>query len=111
MIEFDDFMKVDIRVGTVMDAKIFDKARKPAYQLWVDFGSDVGIKKTSAQITHHYQIETLIGRRVCGVINFPPKQIADFMSEFLILGFADANGHIVLIAPDDKTIPNGKRLH
>lgn len=111
MIEFDDFLKVDIRVGTVIDAKIFEKARKPAYQLWVDFGADIGIKKTSAQITNHYHIDDLIGRRVCGVVNFPPKQIADFMSEFLILGFADKDGHIVLVAPDNNIIPNGQRLH
>ena len=112
MIEFDDFMKVDIRVGKVVDAQIFEKARKPAYKLWVDFGADIGIKKTSAQITNHYTPDGLIGRRVCGVVNFPTKQIADFQSEFLVLGFTDANGHVILIAPDALgEIANGQRLH
>ena len=111
MITFDDFMKVDIRIGTVVEAKIFEKARKPAYQLWVDFGDDLGIKKTSAQITHHYRIDNLIGRRVFGVVNFPPKQVADFMSEFLILGVTDSDGHVVLTTIDDLNCPNGQRLH
>ena len=110
MIEFEDFLKVDIRVGTVIDAQIFEKARKPAYKVWVDFGPDFGVKKTSGQITQNYTPETLIGRQVCGVINFPPKQIADYMSEFLILGMNDNDGNITLIAPD-KNIPNGQRLY
>lgn len=110
MIDYADFLKIDIRVGTVIDAKPFPKARNPAYQLWVDFGDDIGIKKTSAQITQNYTPETLIGRQVCGVVNFPPKQIADFMSEFLILGFNDGNGHITLATPDSAA-ENGERLH
>lgn len=110
MLDFDDFMKVDIRVGTVIDAKIFEKARKPAYQLWVDFGGDIGVKKTSAQITVNYETQNLIGRQVIGVINFPPKQIADFMSEFLVLGLPDENGAITLLRPD-KPVPDGGRMH
>lgn len=110
MIEFNDFMKVDIRVGTITDAKIFEKARKPAYQLWVDFGGDIGTKKTSAQITVHYKPDELIGKQVVGVVNFPPKQIADFMSEFLILGLPDADNNIVLLTPD-QPVPNGGRMH
>ena len=110
MIEFTDFLKVDIRVGTVTNVKPFAKAKKTAYQLWIDFGDDIGIKKTAAQITQHYTPETLIGRQVCAVVNFPPKQIADFMSECLVLGFGDDNGHIVLIAPQ-APVPDGARLH
>ena len=110
MIDFEDFLKVDIRAGTVKEAKAFEKAKKPAYQLWIDFGKDIGIKKTSAQITHHYDIDSLIGTQVCAVVNFPPKQIADFMSECLVLGFADDNGDIVLIRPGGY-VPNGQRLH
>lgn len=109
MIEFDDFMKVDIRKGTVTDAKDFPEARKPAIKLWIDFGEEIGVKKTSAQITAHYDPKTIIGKSVCAVVNFPPRQIGPFMSEVLTLGFEDENGSIVLISPDHD-VPNGKRL-
>ncbi|OSQ45499.1 tRNA-binding protein [Thalassospira sp. MCCC 1A01428] len=110
-ISFDDFLKVDIRVGTVIDARSFPEARRPALKLWVDFGETIGVKKTSAQITKYYTPEKLIGLQVAGVVNFPPRQIGPFMSEFLCLGFADGtedNG-IVLVRPDQK-VPNGERL-
>lgn len=109
-IGFDDFLKVDIRVGTVVDAQPFPEARKPAIKLWIDFGQEIGVKKTSAQITENYTPETLKGRQVAAVVNFPPRQIGPFMSEVLTLGFADADGAIVLAVPD-KAVPNGKRLH
>lgn len=109
-IDFDDFMKVDIRLGRVVDAKPFPEARRPALQLWVDFGEEIGVKKTSAQITQNYAPETLPGKLVAGVVNFPPKQIGKFMSEFLILGFTDHEGHITLVSPD-KEGPLGSRLH
>jgi tRNA-binding protein len=110
IIDYSDFLNVDIRVGTVVDAKIFEGARKPAFQVWVDFGPEIGIKKTSAQITAHYKPEKLVGTQICGVINFAPKQIGNFMSEFLVLGFSDANGDIILIRPD-SIIPDGNKLH
>ena len=109
-ITFDDFLNVDIRVGTVVDAQPFEKARKPSIRLWVDFGTEIGVKKSSAQITVHYAPETLIGKQVAAVVNFPPRQIADFMSEVLVLGFPDADGAVVLVGPDLIT-PNGGRLH
>ena len=109
-ISFDDFQKVDIRVGTIVDVKPFEKARKPAWKLWVDFGSEIGVKKSSAQITVHYDHDALIGRQVAAVINFPPRQIADFMSEILVLGFSDSDGAIVLIEPE-RAVPNGSRMH
>ena len=105
---FDDFMKLDIRVGTITEAKVFAKARKPAYQLVVDFGEEIGTKKSSAQITQHYTPDQLIGRQVLAVVNFPPRQIADFMSEVLVLG-TYSEGGVVLITPD-KAVKNGDRL-
>ena len=108
MINFEDFLKVDIRVGTIIEAKVFEKAKRPAYQLIVDFGEELGIKKTSAQITQVYKVEDLIGMQVLGVVNFPPKQIADFLSEVLILGTYSDQG-VVLIKPD-KPVKNGDKL-
>lgn len=109
-ISFDEFLAVDIRVGTVVDAQPFPEARKPAIKLWVDFGEPIGVKKSSAQITVHYTPEALIGQQVAAVVNFPPRQIGKFMSEILVLGFSDSNGAIVLIRPD-KPVPNGSRMH
>jgi len=108
MATFDDFMKLDIRVGTITEARVFAKARKPAYQLVVDFGPELGTKKSSAQITQHYTPEELVGRQVLAVVNFPPRQIADFMSEVLVLG-TYSEGGVVLIRPD-KAVKNGDRL-
>ncbi|MEZ5922130.1 MAG: tRNA-binding protein [Parvularculaceae bacterium] len=108
-IAFDDFLKVDIRAGTVVDVQLFEKARKPAWKLWVDLGEKIGVKKSSAQITAHYAKEDLMGRQVAAVVNFPPRQIADFMSEILVLGFHDENGAIVLLEPE-RVVPNGERL-
>ena len=109
-ITFDDFLKVDVRVGTVIDVQPFEKARKPAWKMWVDFGEEIGVKKSSAQVTVHYAREDLMGRQVAAVVNFPPRQIADFMSEVLVLGFSDADGAIVLIGPE-RAVPNGGRMH
>ena len=108
MATFDDFMKLDIRVGTVVGAKNFEKARKPAYQLEVDFGEELGIKRSSAQITQRYTAEELIGKQVLAVVNFPPRQIANFFSEVLVLG-TYSEGGVVLITPD-KPVKNGDKL-
>ena len=108
MASFDDFMKLDIRVGTITEARVFAKARKPTYQLVVDFGPEIGTKKSSAQITQHYTPEELVGRQVLAVVNFPPRQIADFMSEVLVLG-TYSEGGVVLIRPD-KDVQNGDKL-
>ena len=108
-IQFDDFLKVDVRVGTVIEAVEFPEARKPAYKLKIDFGDEIGVKRSSAQITVHYEAEELVGRQVAGVVNFPPRQIGPFMSEVLTLGFADDSGDIVLLQPE-RPVPNGSRM-
>lgn len=109
-IAFDDFLAVDIRVGTVTRAEPFPEARKPAIKMWIDFGDEIGERKTSAQITAHYTPDGLIGRQVVAVVNFPPRQIGPFMSEVLVLGLSDSDGQIVLLAPDQE-VPNGGRMH
>lgn len=109
-ISFDDFLKVDIRCGTITQAEPFPEAHKPAIKLWVDFGHEIGIKKSSAQITAHYAPETLVGRQVMAVVNFPPRQIGPMRSEVLVLGVSDPQGGIVLLAPD-QTVDNGARMH
>ena len=108
MATFDDFMKLDIRVGTITEAKVFEKARKPAYQLVVDLGGEIGLKRSSAQITDHYTPEELVGKQVLAVVNFPPRQIANFMSEILVLG-TYSEGGVVLITPH-KPVKNGDKL-
>jgi|TARA_B110000902_G_scaffold255987_2_gene322059 tRNA-binding protein len=105
----DDFMKVDIRVGKILRAEDYPEARKPAIKMWIDFGSEIGERKTSAQVTAHYTPETLVGKQVMGVVNFPPRQIGKFMSEVLVLGLADEAGGIVLLAPD-QDVPLGERM-
>ncbi len=109
-ITYDDFLAVDIRVGTVTDAQPYPEARKPAIKLWIDFGAEIGTKKTSAQITDHYTPEQMIGRQVMAVVNFPPRQIGKFMSEVLVLGVSDPDGAVVLLSPD-HAVPNGGRMH
>ena len=108
-IDFDQFLAVDIRVGTVLSAEPFPEARKPAYKLVIDFGPAIGVRKSSAQITERYAMEDLPGRKVAAVVNFPPRQIGKFMSEVLTLGFADEAGAVILFAPD-HAVPNGSRL-
>ncbi|OUS04237.1 tRNA-binding protein [Rhodobacterales bacterium 52_120_T64] len=109
-LDFDTFLKTDIRVGRVLRAEPYPEARNPSIKLWVDFGAEIGVKKTSAQITVHYTPEGLVGRMVIGVINFPPRQIGKFMSEFLVLGVPGADGGIVLLTPD-LDVPIGGRMH
>ena len=109
-ISFDDFLKVDIRVGRITRAEAYPEAKKPAIKLWIDFGAEIGERKSSAQITAHYAPEELIGKQVMAVVNFPPRQIGKFISEVLVLGLPDNNGQIVLIAPDQH-VPQGGRMH
>jgi tRNA-binding protein len=109
-IGFEDFLKVDIRVGTVVAAEPYPEARRPAYKVEVDFGPPVGVKKSSAQVTRHYTPDTLIGRQVLGVVNFPPKQIGKFRSEVLVLGVPDEDGEVVLVVPE-RAVPDGGRLY
>jgi tRNA-binding protein len=110
MLTWDEFEKVDLRAGTILEAREFPKARKPAYQLILDFGPEIGIKQSSAQLTHHYTPATLVGRQVLAVVNFPPKQIGPFRSEVLVVGAPDAEGHTVLAALA-APVPNGSRLY
>ncbi|KIC46873.1 tRNA-binding protein [Ruegeria sp. ANG-S4] len=109
-ISFDDFLKVDIRVGQIVRAEPYPEARKPAIKMWIDFGDEIGERKTSAQVTAHYDPAGLVGKQVMAVINFPPRQIGKFMSEVLVLGLPDDNGEVVLIGPDE-TVPLGGRMH
>lgn len=108
-IDYQDFEKVDVRVGRIVDVQDFPEARKPAYKIWVDFGGELGVKKTSAQVTQNYTPETLKGKLVAAVVNFPPRQIGKYMSEILVLGFPDADGNVTLVSPD-KDVPVGGRL-
>ncbi len=110
IITYDDFEKVDLRSGTIVKVESFERVKKPAYKIWVDFGSDIGILQTSAQVTAHYTLESLLGKTVVGCINLGEKNIAGFTSQFLLVGFSDANGAISLIT-SDYTVPNGQKLH
>lgn len=109
-ISYEEFEKVDLRSGTVIKAEVFERTKKPAYKVWVDFGSEIGIKQTSAQVTVHYTPESLIGKQVVGCVNLGTKNIAGFTSEFLLVGFSDDNGAICL-ATTNPNVPNGKKLH
>ena len=109
-IDFADFLKVDVRVGTVVRAEPFPEARRPAFKLWVDFGPEIGTRKTSAQVTRHYALDEMVGRQVAAVVNFAPRQIGKFMSEVLVLGFPDGEGEVIMIGPD-KPVPDGGRLY
>lgn len=109
-ISFEDFLSVDIRIGTVVSAEVFKEARKPAYILMVDFGKTIGIKKSSAQVTVNYTCEELIGKKIAAVVNFPSRQIGPIKSEVLVLGFSDLEGNVVLFSPDSE-VPNGSKLH
>ena len=109
-IDFDAFLVVDIRVGTIVDAQPFPQARKPAWRLWIDFGPTIGVRKSSAQITENHPLETLVGQQVAAVVNFPPRQIGPFMSEVLTLGLPDGAGEVMLIGPDRK-VPDGGRMY
>jgi tRNA-binding protein len=109
-IAFDDFLKVDVRAGTVRSADPFPEARKPAFKLTIDFGPEIGVRRSSAQITALYEEDELVGRQVIAVVNFPPRQIGPFMSEVLVLGVSDAEGRIILLAPDHP-VPDGSRMH
>jgi tRNA-binding protein len=108
-ISYDDFAKVDIRVGTIIEVEDYPEARRPAFKLRVDFGAEIGVKRSSAQVTTLYTKEQLVGRQVAAVVNFPPKQIGKFMSEVLVLGFPDGDGEVVLIGPE-RAVPNGGKL-
>lgn len=109
-IDFEDFLKIDIRVGVIVQADDFPEARKPAYKMQIDFGPEIGLKKTSAQVTDLYDLKDLVGKRVAAVVNFPPRQIGPVMSEVLVLGFSDEQGFISLVSPDHN-VPIGGRLH
>lgn len=109
MISFDDFLKVDMRVGKIIRAESFPEARKPAYRLWIDFGDEIGIKKSSAQITFHYSLDELVGKKVIAVVNFPPKKIANFNSEVLVLGVKSVDGEVSLLTPEHDS-PLGSRV-